>query len=86
MRDRTMTYAHNLIKREGNYKIQRAAGEIENLPNNNTKMIEAVKKLNKPKPLQHLLVKGKNGLKAHPQKQVKVIATSDKTSSKLLNQ
>lgn len=49
-------------------------------------MIEAVKKLNKPKPLQHLLVKGKNGLKANPQKQVKVIATSDKTSSKLLNQ
>ena len=85
MRDRTMTDARNLTKREGNYKIQRAVGKIENLPNNNIKIIKAVKKLNKPKALQHLLVKGKTGLKANPRKQVKVIATSDKTSSKLLN-
>ena len=60
------------MHREGYYKIQRAVGKIENLPNNNIKIIKAVKKLNKPKPLRHLLVKGKTGLKANHQNKLKL--------------
>lgn len=73
MRDWRMIDTRNLIKSEENRQIKCAMEELKNLPNNNTAMLEAVKKLNKLKPCQHLLSKGKTYLKANPQKQVEVI-------------
>ena len=59
-----------------NQKIQYAIEEFKKLPNGNTKIFEAMKKLNKLKPLPHLLVKLET---ANPQNKSK---SSQNTSNK----
>ena len=73
LRNRIMTEIHNILKHEQNEKIRQALEDLENIPDNN-KMYEAVKRLQKLKPPQQLLIKGEDGLTVNQTKQVKIIA------------
>ena len=62
--NRILTEIHFIIKNEEKEKIKQTAAELENMQNDNAKMYEAVKKIKHRRPLQKVLMKGKNDLTA----------------------
>ena len=59
-----LTEIHFIIKNEEKEKIKQTTAELENMQNDNAKMYEAVKKIKHRRPLQKVLMKGKNDLTA----------------------
>ena len=62
--NRILTEIHFIIKNEEKEKIKQTTAELENMQNDNAKMYEAVKKIKHRRPLQKVLMKGKNDLTA----------------------
>ena len=72
--NRLLTDIHNRLKEEENNKIKNTLKTIENTSDNNIKMYEAVKNLNRLKPKQYLLLQSEHGLTANEDEQTKIIA------------
>ena len=62
LRNRTMTEIHNILKHAENEKIKNAVKDFESITNNNNeRMYEAVKRINKLSPKSPLLIQSENG-------------------------
>ena len=75
-RNKILTQIHNKIRQEENRKVEHALADLENSPDDSTKMYKAVRNLNKLKPKSPLLIKdSKSGsLTSNEQDQANIIA------------
>ena len=78
-RNRLLTEIHTETRNENKIKINNALKDLENTTNDNRKMFEAIKNLNKLAPKQHLLLKTDGGLTADEKQLSQIIAEYFKT-------
>ena len=72
-RNHILTEMHTILTLEENEKIRQSTRKLEQFQDNH-RMYQAVKNIQKLKPHEHLLIKGENGLTADPSEQCEIIA------------
>ena len=73
-RNRTMTKIHRERKQEENVKVRTFIQPLKDNQNENQRMYEAVKNINKMRPKQPLVINPDKGLTANGETQTKIIA------------